>query len=304
MKVKRLLVAILLVVTTVAFSSGCYMISAQKMWRVKGTYKLTTYTRTHKESGTTLDYLAEKGMEVYLIVGTADSGRRGGYYVYKDNETEAYSKEVDLLFEYSEEDSSKVTRVGYKDSTEKEYTYHGVTRNSLNYSNPGIWQDYEYSRRWTKISRDTDLSKVKEELGEIKEYSYDAWGANALYELMTSEETGDNWVLYPPQEYQYYFIAIDAYAKKATTYYALKSDLIPLVRTETVTIVNWDWSVIKIGDVEWKTSESIYKYERPITTTVEDVNVEYIEALRVDTYQWTDDIIQQKIADKMPIANG
>ena len=308
MKLKRWLTAILLVVTTVVFSSGCYMISAQRMWRVKGTYKLTTYSRTHKETGGTYDYLTEQGQEVYLVI----TGEGRGYYVYKDNETQAYSKVVDLRYEYSEEESSKISRVGYKDSTEKEYTYHGVTRNSLNYSNPGIWQDYEYSRRWTKVSRKTDLSKVKEELGEIKEYSYEAWGANALYEVIrtSSAETGDKWHLIPSFEYQYYFIAIDSLAMKATTYYALKSDLIPVVKTETITFVNpglyGGWAAIKIGDVEWGEPESGYKYERKMTSTVEntdgaDVKVKYIEALHPIAYQWTEELIQQRIADKMPM---
>ena len=68
--------------------------------------------------------------------------------------------------------------------------------------------------------------------------------------------------------------------------------------------MSWDWSVIKIGDVEWGMSESIYKYERSITTIVEGENVKYIEALRIDTYQWTKELIEQKILEKLPIENN
>ena len=86
------------------------------MKSVKGTYKLTNYTYTpqyERKEGytpTTIDYIADRGYEVYLVV----TGESEGYYVHKDNEVEAYSTKVSLTYEYDQDDSSKVSRVQYK----------------------------------------------------------------------------------------------------------------------------------------------------------------------------------------------
>ena len=76
MKKFKRLIAICLVVAFMAAFAGCYMVSGQKMKNLKGTYKLTHYTRTpkheRKEGYTqkTTNYLedADYMYEDYLII--------------------------------------------------------------------------------------------------------------------------------------------------------------------------------------------------------------------------------------------
>ena len=184
-KIKYWLV-VLLIVAFSMLSFGCYAVQGQKMKTVKGTYKLVHYTYTpsyERKEGytpTTIDYIADRGYEVYLVV----TGTNMGYYVHKDNNTSAYSMEVTLLYEYDQEDSSKVEYVTYADATQigssTSGRKFGVTKNKLNYSLPAF--DYtqpfthkkmrseDIQKDWEKVDKATDLSYVKKQLGEIKEY--------------------------------------------------------------------------------------------------------------------------------------
>ena len=76
----------MLAVLLVVFTSGCYMINAQKMRKVKGTYELTGYSITNGYTDKTTDYIATYGYKVYLIV----TGNSQGYCVFSDNDTEPY----------------------------------------------------------------------------------------------------------------------------------------------------------------------------------------------------------------------
>ena len=249
---------------TMPLFSGCFMVNSQKMKRVKGTYKLTNYTYTpkyeRKEGATpvTVDYIADRGYEVYLVV----TGEDRGYYVHKDNETTAYSKEVSLTYEYDTEETSKIKFVSYQDSTEGKENQFGVTRDALNYSKPAF--DYtelftdkpmrseDIRKDWKKVDSATDLSYVKEQLGELREYTYDGWANRGLYSISAYSLPDDTDAL-PEEEipYLYYYVAIDGTTSmKATVYYALKSDSTPVQETKLITLVN-GWSKIKIGDSEW-----------------------------------------------------
>jgi hypothetical protein len=162
------------------------MVSGQKMDRVKGTYKLTSYTRIpqyeRREGYTpkTINYLTDEDYqyEDYLIV----TGNGSGYYVHKDVNTPAYSKEVTLSYQYDEENSSLVEYVVYNDSVSVNASSGvnklGVTKGYLNYSRPAF--DYtelftkrpmrseDISVRWERVDKATDLSYVEEELGVLK----------------------------------------------------------------------------------------------------------------------------------------
>ena len=92
MRKLKCLLSALLIVMLMVLSTGCYIVNGQKMWRVKGTYELTHYTFTNGKTDTVTDYIAEKGYKVYLVV----TGNGTGYYVHKDDETEAYYREVSL----------------------------------------------------------------------------------------------------------------------------------------------------------------------------------------------------------------
>ena len=170
--------ALLAMIITVC-ASGCFMVSGQKMKDVKGTYKLTNYIYTpkyeRKEGYTpkTVDYLADYGYEVYLIV----TGNGNGYYVHKDNETPAYAKQALLSYEYDEDDSSMVEFVSYSLDYSGTWNKFGVTKNKLNYSKPAF--DYtelitkknmrseSVDKDWQKVSSAIDLSYVQSVFSDL-----------------------------------------------------------------------------------------------------------------------------------------
>ena len=240
MKKTRILLVALLVVAFVLNMSGCYMISGQKMEKVKGTYRLTNYTYTpsyERREGYTpkhYDYVNDENLkyENYLIVTGTDIG----YYVHKGVNTPAYVKEVKLSYGYNAEDSSIVEYVTYNDSVANKSTVGtnklGVNKNNLNCSKSAL--DYtewitnrpmrteEYSVRWEKVDPATDLSYVREQVGALKVYDYQSFALRGIYELGTSTnmETGE--LLEYPYQYFYYVIDTAEGVTTATMYYALK----------------------------------------------------------------------------------
>ena len=183
MRIFKRLLALALLVAFALTASGCYVISAQRMWRVKGTYKLTAYTYTpqyEKREGytpRTYNYVEDEEYryEVYLVV----TGEGSGYYVRKDADTAAYYKTVSLSYEYSE-DSQKVAYVIYNGVDPiGGVNKLGVTKNHLGYSKPG----FDFTQLFTeksmrsedlyvsfeKVDRATNLSYVEKQLGPLTE---------------------------------------------------------------------------------------------------------------------------------------
>lgn len=270
MKKLKYLITTLLIMAFAVTSFGCYAISAQKMDKVKGTYKLTSYTYTpsyeRREGYTpkTYDYISGENYlyEDYLVV----TGAGTGYYVHKDVNNSAYSKEVTLSYIYNSEDSSKVEYVIWNDAlsgnSDSDGHKLGVAKDRLNFSLPAFDYTQLFTKKnmrsedlyvnWQKVDRATDLSYVKEQLNGIKEYSYEAYGVRGIYEweITTDIETSqavDN-------QYQYYFIVVDTAngVTNAKISYALKET--PMVRVnETVTLTHTagDWSSMTIGDIVW-----------------------------------------------------
>lgn len=306
-KLKTVCVTMALLLGMTALS-GCFIINSQKMKDVKGTYQLTHYTYTpkyeRKEGYTpkTIDYIADRGYEVYLVV----TGESKGYYVYKDNQTEAFSKEVSLSYQYSTENTSEIDYVKYMDSTSSEWSEFGVTKDALNYSKPAFDYTELFTQRpmrsealdkgWKKVDDATDLSYVKEKMGAIKEYGYDDFKVMGLYELNSytytqeSAETLEN-------PYQYFFVAVDT-AKgvmRAKVYYALKID--GVARTESYTITQLQgWQKVQIGNMEWEQdatwSNQYYNTtagENPIKQTIVNIDRDISETH-----------IQEVITSRMP----
>lgn len=236
---KRLIAVALILVLALSMAS-CYVISAQSMRNVKGTYKLTTYTYTpsyeRKEGYTprTYDYIndAEYMYEDYLVI----TGTNTGYYVHKEASGDCYVKEVTLSYQYSTENTSKIEYVIHNDSLtvnkESEFNKMGVTKNHLNYSKAAI--DYtqlitkkpmrteSMTVRWEKVSKKTDLSYVESQIPELKNYGFKEFSGRGIYELsaMLEASTGT----YIDTGYQYLFYLVDT-ADGVTTgklYYALK----------------------------------------------------------------------------------
>ena len=266
-KIKALAtVLIVAIITTVL--SGCYSVSAQKMYKVKGTYKLTHYTYTEKyerkEGYTprTVDYVEEYKYEDYLII----TGSGIGYYVHKDAQNAAYSKEVNISYLYDEEDSSKIAYVIYNDvlSVNKDSGINklGVTRNNLNYTKVAF--DYTelitkrpmrseaISVRWEKVDNATDLSYVEKQLGSVKKYDYNSFGARGIYRLDSAVDVSTGDVI--ESEYQYFYYVIDTAENlsSATVHYALKGTPTTDVTANVVLAKNSeDWNAITLDGATW-----------------------------------------------------
>ena len=190
-KIKAFCLA-LIVALSIGLMSGCMMINAQKMSVVKGTYRLTSYLYTpeyERKEGytpTTIDYIADKGYEEYLVI----TGNGIGYLAHKDNESTAYITEVQLSYTYDEEETSKVRSVHYKKSTDSDSQERGVQRKKLNYYKPSInytqlftkkeMTTSSWSMHWEKVDSATDLSYVKEKMGEVAQYSYDEFATREV----------------------------------------------------------------------------------------------------------------------------
>ncbi len=271
MKKFRFLLALLLVIAFAAALTGCYMVSGQKMDKVKGTYKLTHYTyipsyeRREGYTPNTTDYINDEEYlyEDYLVI----TGGGTGYYVHKDASGEAYVKEVMLSYEYNAEDSSKVEYVTYYDalnagSTTNNGNHLGVSKGGLNFSRPAFdftqlftgkkMRSEDLSVRWEKVDKATDLSYVKKQISSLKEYDYQSYAVRGIYELgtvtdMTTGEVTDN-------GYQYFYYVIDT-AKGVTTVtvcYALSETPTQQVKkTVALAYEGTDWSTMTIDGVLW-----------------------------------------------------
>ena len=169
MKKIKILLSTMLAVLLVVFTSGCYMINAQKMRKVKGTYELTGYSITNGYTDKTTDYIATYGYKVYLIV-TGDSQ---GYCVFSDNDTEPYYYTCTLTYHYNAEKTNLVEYVeySYKGTSQK----FGVTSEALNFSRPvvkiGSVASNGLSVSWKRVDDATDLSYATKQLGTISEYT-------------------------------------------------------------------------------------------------------------------------------------
>ena len=299
--VKRLL-AVILIAALILTLAGCYIISGQKMRNVQGTYKLTSYTYTpkyeRKEGYTprTFNYLEDEEYqyEDYLII----TGTGMGYYVHKEASSPAYVKEVTLRYEYNSDNSSKVEYVIFNDAlTVNEssgFNRMGVTKNSLNYTKNSI--DYtelltkrpmrsdSLTVRWTKVSRDTDLTYAVKALGELKQYDYNAFAKKGIYQRNApwSIETGV--VQETPYQYFYYVIDTAENEFKATAYYAMKDSPTEQVVSRLVLTRNAeDWSQISIDGVEWALEQpwgsNYYNDTDGLRTTISRVSNDISDAI-------------------------
>lgn len=260
----------LLIVAVLLGMASCYIISGQKMSRVKGTYKLTHYTYTpsyeRKEGYTpnSKNYVEDEEYlyEDYLII----TGTSTGYYVHKAVGEEPYVKEITLSYEYDSDDSSKVEYVIYNDSitVNENNGIHrlGVTRNNLNYTKNAL--DYTelftkrpmrseaISVRWERVDKATDLSYVQEQIGSMKTYGYKSFASRGIYELTSTVEIETGNVLENPYQYLFYVIDTADGTADAKVVYATKENPTERV-TRTVALSNdsGDWSKIKLDGSEW-----------------------------------------------------
>ena len=263
-KLRYIILSSALLLITV-FTAGCYVVQAQPMKNVKGTYKLTHYSATYKaknSSGvvttTTTDRLAENEMEVYLVV----TGSSTGYCYYK-NKDGAYAYEVRLGYLANEEDSSKFDYVLLND------TKLAITQNGLNFSRIPTYIEifgvpsstYGYDVNLQKVDNATNLSYVTEKVNaEFKQYTlnnYGLWGGYSVYysveEVLTQSEN-PVYITNFRTPYKYHYIYMDPATKQAKSYSMLHTSTEMKVTALSVTSTNESWSTIKIGDEEWTKS--------------------------------------------------
>lgn len=309
MKKFRFLLVALLVIAFAAALTGCRVIIGQKMRNLKGTYKLTNYTYTPRYSDkdgyvpATRDYINDEKYqyEDYLII----TGDATGYYVHKEANAPAYVKEVTLSYKRNEEDSSKIDYVTYNDGITQSQTSGmnelGVSGKILNYSSPSIHVGSAHTSdlhvSWEKVDKATDLSYVKSQLGDLKEYDYKGFAVRGIYELsyVTNIATGE----VTDSGYQYFYYVIDT-AKGVTTAtvcYALReTPTVQVKKTVTLTHEGADWSAMTIDGVRWtieptwgnyyfRESEG-FRYDlNKVSSDVTDAELEYQVSNRLPEIQ-------------------
>ena len=169
MKKLKALLSLFLVTLLLFATTGCYIVQAQKMKRVKGTYELTYYTRTDGKTSAVTNYIETYGYKVYLVV----TGSSQGYCVYSDNDTAPYYYTCNLSYTYNEENSSLVDYVNYSYNGKSQNF--AVTKGALNFTRPAIKLSENIASDgidvdWKRVDSATDLSYVEEVLGTIAEY--------------------------------------------------------------------------------------------------------------------------------------
>lgn len=316
MKRTRILLVLLLVIAFAANMAGCYMVSGQKMDKVKGTYKLTNYTYTpsyERREGYTpnsRDYINDEKYlyEDYLIV----TGGSTGYYVHKEANAPAYVKEVTLSYEYNAEDSSKVEYVIYNDaltvsSSTNNGNRLGVSGKVLNFSRPAFDYTQLFTKkpmrsedlyvRWEKVDRATDLSYAKAQIGDLKEYDYQSFAVRGIYELGTSTNIENGELAEYPYQYFYYVIDTAEGVSTATVYYAFKETPTMQVK-ETVSFSHrvGDWSEMTLDGQVWRIdagygnhyyseSDGLRHTITQVSRSILDVDLQYLIESRLPAVQ-------------------
>ena len=163
-----LAVAIILLILTTSVLSSCYIVRSGKMYKIEGTYELTSYT----DDG---DRLSEYGIQMYLVIRADGTG----YYAYRNNETKPYIADIRCRFINDSENTDKYSYVEI-DFGNGEYEKFGVyaqtfklgtTLTNTEYVYGGnIFEgtyglEYTITATFTKVSRATDLSYVNKSFG-------------------------------------------------------------------------------------------------------------------------------------------
>jgi hypothetical protein len=246
--------------------AGCYVISGKKMDQVKGTYKLasSTYTPSHERKADktpiSYDYVNDEKYqyEDYLIV----TGTSAGYYVHKEANAPAYVKEVRLSYEYNAEDASIVEYVIYNDAftitqSINNGNHLGVNHNTLNFSRPSFDYTELFTKRpmrsedryvrWEKVDNATDLSYVKEQIPDLKEYDYQSFAVRGIYEVRYEFTEDIPGAVLPEFKYSFFVIDPDKNAMNVSWYYAdNESPETQIVSQFLLQNPSGDWNTITI----------------------------------------------------------
>ncbi len=234
--------------------TACYHVNSGSLSDIEGTYRLTGYLG--KE-----DLKEARGIELSIVIRSDGTG----YYAYKSNDTDAYISPIKCEFEADEENPGKysyVTLTFSKDSTKHRLAIDAKNKN-LN-SQTAVWKgslfdgnltiDYYIDVDFTKISKDTDLTSLKKDFGDIPFYPFGSLDFGGIYKLgyLKSGGTGsDNFV--------YYYVRFDPQKSLGEAWYMLKED-------EEAVHRNFKLSVVEDG------SKFYYKFDG---TRVDPSTAEY-----------------------------
>lgn len=260
--IATILLSLLLGLVLVACNPG-------KMEDIVGTYQLVadTYTEYQQE---TVDKIAAYGKESYLVV----TGKEKGYYVYKDNDTAAYAREIKL--EYTTNDENNVSLVTYVlDVGEKPRTFHvDVKKDKYLISRwPSATKIIAaYNIEYKKVSNATDLSAVKKIYGELPVFGYNLYKFNSFFCAELTNGHQENF-----SDYIYKYYDVNSASCTATLYYAEKSDQKPVVVKNLP--VNFERNQendelikVTIGDVEYDLTSGVPAREVKVNVSGKEVD--------------------------------
>lgn len=193
-----------------------------KMEKIIGTYELVTDTVTRYQQDM-VDHIATYEREAYIVL----TGEEIGYYVYKDKDTSVCVREIKL--EYFKNDEEEVSRISFTLGV-------GEKGNSLNVDSGkdsylvSRWPSATkitpaYEIQYKKISDATDLSTVEGIYGDLPVFRYGLYDYNRTYIAQIDNGLDKNF-----SDYIYKYYAVDSARGKATLYYALKSDKVPVAQ--------------------------------------------------------------------------
>jgi len=269
---KRILLIVLALTFVLLASVNLVSCVPGKMENIIGTYQLTTDTVTEYEKET-VDNIAAYGKESYLVL----TGEDTGYYVYKDNDTPAYVREVKL--EYSVNDEGKVTSVSYTTGTgERVRSFNVDCKKEVMLISR--WPSASklinaYDITYKRISSATDLSAVRKVYGDLPVFGYALYSYHSTFcaEIVNGLQKHFS-------KYIYKYITVDAAGCTATLYYALRDDKTPVVKTGLAVSFDRDPETAKpvrmtIGTDTYDLTPGVPRRE----VTVE------VDGERVDTYE-------------------
>lgn len=238
MKKYILPVAVAMVLFIAVFvMASCYLSRPAEEESVEGTYELFVFTRTPRsdlvEEGaenTTVNLIETKGITAYLVL----KGDGRGYYVYKDNQTPLFAREVRVTFDYEDEDKTIVEEIHYSwDSSIGGDGWPGKGKESLgvnfkdskkilafNLPAGDSWlinREYSQTVRYQKVSDKTDLSYVFSKVGEVSYASYETANLDGIH--VFSEGYG-----YDNLPYAYYIVDLNPVTMKANVVYYDKAE--------------------------------------------------------------------------------
>ena len=261
-KIFTTLALVMILLCSVVFASGCYVIKGVKMNKLVGTYQLTSYS-------TKVDQIAEREMTLYMVIRSDGTG----YYAYKDKDTALYCAEMRFRFTANQEDSSIYDYVECDFRAENDWVKFGIAKKMLNFNQikwkPLEWgkpleKDYDITVRMQKVSDKTDLSFICEELhADLQALPHGAATLARVYQYngITTEAgvylTADEIAAFGLEEPVYSYIRLDVFQNKATSYYFYESESQQFVKEYAMTLTQENGAYAILAEAEpWQATKS------------------------------------------------